>query len=55
MEGKRLVTKEMGEKFANDVKAIAYLECSAKTRSNLKNIFDTSFDFALSTKYQKNQ
>lgn len=40
-ERKSFVTKEMGEKVANNLHAVAYVECSARTQENLSAVFDT--------------
>lgn len=40
-EGKSFVTKEMGEKVAKNIHAVAYVECSARTQENLSAVFDT--------------
>ena len=41
-EGQKPMTKEEGEKLAKDLKASAYMECSAYTADNLQNVFQTT-------------
>jgi Ras-related C3 botulinum toxin substrate 1 len=38
----QLVTQEEGQLMADDVAAVAYLECSAMTQDGLKNVFETA-------------
>ena len=40
----------MGEQMAKDLKAVKYLECSAKTREGLKDVFDEALMTALQPK-----
>lgn len=41
-EGQVPTTKEDGEKLAKELKAAAYLECSAYTADNLQNVLQTA-------------
>ncbi len=38
-QGENLVTTEDGEKIAEQIKAKAYMECSAKTREGIHDLF----------------
>ena len=44
------IKTEMGEQMAKDLKAVKYLECSAKTREGLKDVFDEALMTALQPK-----
>jgi GTPase SAR1 family protein len=49
-ENVQLVTKEEAQVMADDVGAVAYIECSAMTQEGLKNVFETA---AKQTVYKK--
>ncbi len=36
------ITFEMGQRMAEEIDAVAYVECSALTQYNLKEVFDTA-------------
>mmetsp|Transcript_12239 Transcript_12239/g.31045 ORF Transcript_12239/g.31045 Transcript_12239/m.31045 type:complete len:204 (-) Transcript_12239:55-666(-) len=47
-QDKQLVTSEEGEAMAQEIAALKYLECSALTRSGLKNVFDEALQTIIS-------
>ena len=40
----KAITPEMGKKFARDLKAVKYVECSAKTQVELINFFALNYN-----------
>lgn len=51
--GQQPVPTAKGEELAKKIKAVKYLECSAKTEANLKNVFDDAVKSVLYTKKKK--
>lgn len=51
--GQTVVTTAKGEELARKIKAVKYLECSAKTEANLKNVFDDAVKSVLYSKKKK--
>jgi small GTP-binding protein len=45
-----MITTEQGKKLAEELKAYSYLECSAKTRENLTDVFHEVLECHISTK-----
>ena len=43
---KNILSSEMGEKLAEEVGAVGYEECSAKTQKGLKDLFETAVEAA---------
>ncbi len=52
-KGTRPITREQGQALAAELKAAAYMECSAKTQKGLKDVFDTAIKSALAAKQAK--
>lgn len=44
------ITVEQGQKLAEKIQADCYIECSAKTQDNLKEVFDKAITVALKNK-----
>ena len=42
------ISFELGSKLAQDIDAFKYIECSAKTQENLKQVFDSVIEYSLS-------
>jgi len=51
--GQNTISSEQGEILAKKIKAIKYLECSAKTGENLKTVFDEAVKSVLFSKTSK--
>jgi len=52
-QGQHPISKEQGEILAKQIKAVKYLECSAKTTENLKTVFDEAVKCVLFSKKKK--
>eukprot|EP01107_Rhizomastix_libera_P000791 TRINITY_DN1149_c0_g1_i2.p1 TRINITY_DN1149_c0_g1~~TRINITY_DN1149_c0_g1_i2.p1 ORF type:complete len:194 (-),score=41.64 TRINITY_DN1149_c0_g1_i2:196-777(-) len=52
-QGQKVVTPEMGMQLATKIKAVKYVECSARTGENLKNVYDEAVRVALARKRGK--
>lgn len=46
-EGEKPITSEFGKKMAEEIKADAYMECSAKTRDGVQDLFMQAARLAL--------
>lgn len=44
------ISYAQGEKLASKIQATCYMECSARTQDNLKEVFDKAITVALSNK-----
>lgn len=51
--GQSPITPEQGDALAKKIKAIRYLECSAKNGDNLKTVFDEAVKAVLFSKKEK--
>ena len=49
-QGMNVINTQKGEELKNRIKAVKYLECSAKTGENLKNVFDEAVKTVLMNK-----
>jgi len=53
--GKQPITTEQGKNQAKKLHALTYMECSAKTRENLKEVFDEAVKFIILKRRKKNR
>ena len=51
--GKKPVTPEQGEQMRQDIKAVRYMECSAKTGQGVKPVFDEAIRVFLNAKKEQ--
>jgi len=54
-KGLKPVSSEQGEQLAADIKALKYMECSALTQKNLKEVFDFAIKSVLVPKGKQNE
>ena len=54
-QGMNVITTQKGEELKNRIKALKYMECSAKTGENLKNVFDEAVKTVLMNKPAEKQ
>lgn len=52
-QGQAPITADQGHQLAREIRAVKYLECSAKTGENLKTVFDEAVKAVLFTKKVK--
>jgi len=52
---KKPVTAEQGRRLANELGAVAYVECSALTQEGMKNVFDEALMAALNKEDEEEQ
>ncbi len=54
-DGERPVTTEVGKEIAAQIKADAYMECSAKTREGIEELFINAARLLLEKRYRRKQ
>jgi Ras family protein A len=54
-DGERPVTTEVGKEIAAQIKADAYMECSAKTREGIEELFIHAARLLLEKRYRRKQ
>jgi Ras family protein A len=52
-QGTKPVTREQGQAVAKDINAAHYVECSAKNRDGVQEVFDTALREACKKKWNK--
>lgn len=54
-QGQSMITTEQGNELAKKLKAVKYMECSAKTQAGLKDVFDEAVKTVLLPQKKKSR